>query len=91
MVVLRQFLYRDDDLIREFIAQLEGGVFDEDTRTSRTSGKKTAGGEIGAGPLRARAEGGRENAEEVARTVRQTGASEFERFHRALEEEDNIL
>lgn len=84
--VLRQFLYRDDELIQEFLAQLEGGVFDEDAETTRRSSGKRAGGRLR--PALAELELGRgsEEAREVERIVKQTGASRFDRFYTALDE-----
>lgn len=82
---LRQFMYRDSSLIREFLAQIEGGVFDEDTQTSRSEGKK--GGQAGAkaGPVSGHFERGSSQSEESERIIRQTAASEFERLYASLE------
>ncbi|MGI9119293.1 MAG: hypothetical protein ACR2G7_04090 [Acidimicrobiales bacterium] len=30
MVILGEFLYRRDDLVSQFLAQIEGGVYDEE-------------------------------------------------------------
>jgi hypothetical protein len=87
---LRQFAYRDDPLVREFLAQLEGGVFDEDTTVQRSGKRKGASGRASLGPVGASADVGRDYAEESRRTTKQTGASEFERLHQLLEQREAI-
>jgi general stress protein YciG len=85
---IEAFMYRDEGLIREFLAQLEGGVFDEDTQTDRSEGRKGGGASAKAGPVSGHLERGSAQAEETERIVRQTGASEFERLYSRLESLD---
>lgn len=54
--MLRQFSYLDGPLVRDFLGQLEGGVFDEDTEVRRSGGKKSAGGRVGIASVGASAE-----------------------------------
>ena len=82
---LRHFMHRDGALIQEFLAQLEGGVFQEDTQTTRSEGKSGGGATAKAGPLGGHLERGSTRSEESERVVRQTGASEFERLYSMLE------
>jgi hypothetical protein len=90
MATLRQLLYCDTDLIRQFLAQLEGGIFDEEHQAERTGGRTGVGGEVKAGPLGGRADRGREESQEVERVVCQTEASEFDRLYRSLSQQGNI-
>lgn len=88
--LLRNFLYLDDRLTLQYLAQLEEGVYDEEERTS-TSGKSRSG-EAGAsvGPLNARGARGRRVEESTSRTVRQTPESNFLRLEKLLDEEDGL-
>lgn len=90
MVVLRQFLYRDDELIKEFLAQIEGGIFDEDTRKTSASDTRGRSGGIHAGPVKGGVERDREDSTESEMVVRQTGASEFERLYNSLDSTEAI-
>jgi hypothetical protein len=86
----REFLYLDARLVEEFLAQVEGGIYDEEQEKS-SSGKS---GGINAG-LKAsvvQAGGKRDtsNTEEVARTRRQTPESRYNRLHEYLEESESL-
>jgi hypothetical protein len=91
MPQLRQFLYRDEDQVREFLAQLEGGIYDEDAQTTRSSRKGSVGAGVKAGPLSAQGERGGEGSDEVSRVIKQTGASEFERLFKLLGDDVQYL
>lgn len=85
MTVLRQFLYRDGDQIREFLSQVEGGLFDEESRTEHVGGNSALKGGAKAGPVALGGQRGSERSEQVERVVRQTEASEFDRLYAGLE------
>lgn len=81
---LRHFLYRDDPLIEEFIAQVEGGIYDQAEQKTHEGGNSGVGAGLSAGAATGRASRSRERSQEETRTVRQTGASQFERLHLSL-------
>jgi hypothetical protein len=88
---LRQFLYYDESLVNDFLAQLEGGQTGDVTkREQRQRGGK---GEltVGAGPLKAGGGGGRSITEETEAVIRQSRASRFERLHELLVDADELV
>ena len=75
--MLRQFLYLDDALTRQFLSQLEGGIFDEESQTLRSSsGSKLEGG-VSAGVVRG---GGGRNAEDEEAVSPDSQTNSRERF-----------
>jgi hypothetical protein len=88
--VLKQFLYLNDDLVNQFISQLEGGLYEEESESSTESRERKLGGGLGAGPVKG--EAGRTTGSEktVSRTVRQTPESRYERLIELIEEEGPI-
>ncbi len=88
--LLRNFLYLDDRLTSQYLAQLEGGVYDEEAQ-STTSGHNR-GGEAGAkaGPLSARGSRGQSTEESTSRTVRQTPEGNYRRLEKLLDEADGL-
>lgn len=91
MQTLRQFLYLDRDLVRDLLAQAEGGVFDETTERSKSTGKGGLGGELGAGPAKIKGEKGKERTVESEAIVKQVAASEFDRLYDYLSGLDLVL
>jgi hypothetical protein len=93
-MILRSFLYLDSGLVRQFLAQLEGGVYSHQDERLREHGGKEAGGEFGGSLLGARAgvKAGRTSGreEEVQRTVELTPEAEFARLHDLLSASDAI-
>jgi hypothetical protein len=83
-LVLRHFLYLDDEMVAQFLEQLEGGGYDEEAVTSRGEQRRGLSAGVRAGPAEARAERGRAGSEETAVTMRQTPASRFDRLYRIL-------
>jgi hypothetical protein len=88
--MLRQFLYRDDILIREFLAQAEGGIVDQDEVRERADKGHSVGGQAGASMAKVSAQRSKGRSEESARVVKQTGASEFDRLYRTLESSGDV-
>lgn len=81
-MALRHFLYRDLDLIRDFLAELEGGIFEaEVTRQRRGQAQED---QATGDPLSV------SHSEEKQRVLRQTGASEFARLYDLLQDSDDI-
>jgi hypothetical protein len=81
MVVLREFLYRSDDLVSQFLEQLEGGEFDEQRITDQSSRSSGLGASVTAGPLSASGDKRTGESSESELTMRQTPASRFNRLH----------
>jgi hypothetical protein len=94
MAVLRQFLYLDTDLVRQFLAQLEGGAYEQEAQRLRESRGRDTGGELGASGLGARAgiKAGRSSGqeEEVERTVQQTPEAAYARLYDLLNAQQAI-
>jgi hypothetical protein len=89
-VTLRQFLYRDDDLVREFLSQLEGGLVQDRSQTLRSAGGSAIGATVHAGPVGGKAGREREQSEESSTVVEQTGAARFERLYQQLDRDGEI-
>lgn len=89
-VLLRNFLYLDDGLSSQYLAQLEGGVYDE-TEQSTVSGSNR-GGEAGAkaGPFSAQGSRGSNAEESQSRTIRQTPEADFRRLEKLLDDADGV-
>ncbi len=90
VVILREFLYRRDDLVSQFLAQLEGGVYDEERITEQDESRSGFGGSLSAGPAGLSGERGRLGSSEAERTVRQTAESQFNRLRRLLDKSEAI-
>lgn len=83
-LVLRHFLYLDQDLLDEFLGQLEGGLFDEEHERAEesTSKSRSVGGE--AKVVRGNLGRSNDSGASTERIVRQTASSKFDRFRRQL-------
>jgi hypothetical protein len=88
--VLRHFKYLNTDLVREFLAQFEGGIFDEEQVRTEGTRHKRLGAEVGVGPASVSADLGGEKVTGQERVQRQTGASEFARLYEHLQQDDLI-
>lgn len=88
--ILRNFLYLDDRLTSQYLAQLEGGVYEEEGQ-SRTEGQNR-GGEAGAkaGPLSAKGSKGHSAEDNRHRTMRQTPEGNYRRLESLLQDEDAV-
>jgi hypothetical protein len=87
---LRRFLYLNDAMTNEFLAQLEGGLFAEEQQTETTKQESGLGGGARLGPIQAegrRSSGGQETA---ARTVQQVVEAAFSRLVGHLEAGDAL-
>ncbi|MGA8723722.1 MAG: hypothetical protein WB565_01650 [Acidimicrobiales bacterium] len=90
-MIFRDFLYLDRPLVRTFLAQAEGGEYDETTQRQKASGKGGLGLKAGAAGLGASAEKSKESAQESETVIKQVAASEFDRFYTALEDDLPVL
>jgi len=90
MVLLREFLYRRDDLVAQFLEQIEGGEYDEE-RLREHGGRATgASASAGIGPVTLSGERRKDGSSEKELTMRQTAASRFNRLHFLLTASDAI-
>jgi hypothetical protein len=90
VVVLREFLYRRDDLVAQFLEQLEGGEYEEERIKEQDGRASGVGGSVGAKGLALSGERRKEGSRETELTVRQTPASRFNRLHNLLEQSEGI-
>jgi hypothetical protein len=88
--ILRNFLYLDERLTSQYLAQLEGGVYDEEDQSVRAT--RSRGGEAGAkaGPLTAKAAKGSGGEESTSRTMRQTPEGDYRRLESVLEDQNAL-
>jgi hypothetical protein len=85
-LAVREFLYLNDDLVNQFLAQAEGGLYDEEAERERAAGDRHGDISLKVGP--AVAGGSRRSGvdSEVSRTRRQTPESRFNRLALLLPE-----
>lgn len=88
--MLRHFLYLDADLATEFLSQVEGGVYDEESIHARSVQGRKRGGKVGAGPVAGELGASKSTEDEAARTVRQTPESRFDRLVSLLTSGDEL-
>jgi hypothetical protein len=87
---LRRFLYLDGKLTDEFLAQVEGGLYDEESQSAIGRAERGVKGNLGVGPLSAGGSRGSADEEERARVIRQTQESAFSRLAKTLEENESV-
>lgn len=85
MEMMREFLYLNSRLVQQFLAQVEGGVFDETNEKTSQSGKGGLTAGVKTPVIEGRADKSRESSTENERTVRQTPESEFNRLYQHLQ------
>ncbi|MBL8776753.1 MAG: hypothetical protein JNK12_12495 [Acidimicrobiales bacterium] len=90
MIILREFLYRQDDLVAQFLEQLEGGEFDEQHIREQATRATGVGATASVGPLAASGDHRREGTSETELTMRQTAGSRFNRLHALLDASGSI-
>lgn len=84
-MALHHFLYLDRPLVREFLSQIEGGVFDEATETTTEGGTRGLAASARVGPAGVSADRSKSTHSGTEAVVQQTAASEFDRLRRALD------
>jgi hypothetical protein len=88
--ILRRFLYLDPELTDEYLAQAEGGLYDEEEQNrSSASGKEGEGG-LAVGPLHVGGGGSKTEEEGLAKRVRQVAESSFTRLDALLRADDDV-
>lgn len=87
---LRIFLYRDDALVSQFLEQLEGGTYDEETIRRRKGSGGSLGVGIGAGPVGLKGSLDKSASQDLELNLRQTGPSRFSRFFDLASGSDDV-
>jgi hypothetical protein len=85
-MIFRHFLYINESIVRDFLAQAEGGRYVEEQQRERGDKSRRAGAKVGAHGLGAEVGAGSIAESERSRVVHQTPASEFQRLVDALTE-----
>lgn len=83
-MIFREFLYLDEEKVNSFLAQVEGGIYDESKSKEVSSRKKGGSAHLGVAGARAGAEAGNERGGETERIVRDTPESKFNRLYPEL-------
>lgn len=87
---LRQFLYYDESLVDDFLAQLEGGQSGEVMKREQVQRGRKGEASVGAGPAKVGGGLGRSVTEETEAVIRQGRASNFQRLYDLLVEADEL-
>ncbi|WP_148660129.1 DUF6414 family protein [Streptomyces globisporus] len=90
-MILRRFLYLDEQLVRESLAQADSGIIEEQTITRTNSKDGKLGGDLKLGPAAAKAEKGKVSSEEIAQVLKQTPESQFNRLYQWLEDSSQMV
>lgn len=90
MPKLRRFMYLNDEIVGQFLAQVEGGEFDEQRITDQQGSSSGIGVGMKAGPASAHADRGKTGSSQAETVVRQSGPSRFNRLHRILAAEHEL-
>ncbi|MFF6827613.1 hypothetical protein [Streptomyces longwoodensis] len=88
---LRHFLYLDEKLVKESVAQADSGMFEEQTITRTNSRDGKLGGDIKLGPAGGKAERGKVSSEEIAQVLKQTPESQYNRLHQWLDDSGQLV
>jgi len=88
--LLRNFLYLDDRLTSQYLAQLEGGTYEEEAQSDKDV--RSRGGEAGAklGPLNAKSSKGSGGEASSSRMMRQTPEGNYRRLEELLDAEHAV-
>jgi len=88
---LRSFLYLDENIVDDYLSQLEGGILEGPyTTKDTTTGSKEGGGGLKIGVLEGSGKGASSLSSEVAQTIRETPVAKFSRLYKLLEKEEAI-
>ena len=90
MPKLRHFMYLNDEMVSQFLAQVEGGEFDEQRITDQQSSSSGIGASVKAGPASAHADRGRAGTSQAETVLRQSAPSRFNRLHGILTTEHEL-
>jgi hypothetical protein len=88
--ILRNFLYLDDRLTSQYLAQLEGGTYVEEAQSLTDARNRGAEAGAGFGGLNARGARGGSTEEVTSRTVKQTPEGNYRRLEKLLDEQEGV-
>ncbi len=89
--ILRSFLYLDENIVDDYLSQLEGGILEGPyTTTDTTTGSKEGSGGLKIGVLEGSGKGASSSSSVVAQTIRETPVTKFTRLYTLLENEGAI-
>lgn len=88
--ILRNFLYLDDRLTSQYLAQLEGGTYVEESQSVTDARNRGAEAGAGVGAFSARGSKGGSTEEVTSRTVLQTPEGNYRRLEKLLDEQDGL-
>jgi hypothetical protein len=89
--ILRSFLYLDENIVDDYLAQFEGGILEGPYSTKdTTTGSREGGGGLKFGPAEGSGKGAYSSYSETTQTIRETPVTKFTRLYNLLEEDDAI-
>ena len=89
--ILRSFLYLDENIVDDYLSQLEGGILEGPyTTTDTTTGSKEGSGGLKIGVVEGSGKGASSSSSVVAQTIRETPVTKFTRLYTLLENEGAI-
>lgn len=88
--MLRDFVYLNSKLVGQFLAQLEGGVYEEETERSSQTGRGSLKGSVRSPIGKVGGERVREGTDEQERVLKQTPESQFNRLYEHLTDQELI-
>src|SRR5258708_36835581 len=87
--ILRSFLYLDENIVDDYLSQLEGGILEGPyTTTDTTTGSKEGSGGLKIGVLEGSGKGASSSSSVVAQTIRETPVTKFTRLYTLLEKKE---
>lgn len=89
-LILRRFQYLDGGLVRQYLAQVPGGVEITTRGTRESRGQTTLGAGAGYGPISAKAGKDKSSSETTEFEVERSGPADFNRLH-ALASEQGLV
>lgn len=89
-MILREFLYLDENLLDQFLAHAEDGLYDVEHEKESHGGSARAGAHVSFGAAQAGAGGNRDNRSEVERDRRQVPESRFGRLYKILKTSEQL-
>lgn len=89
--VLRSFLYLNEDIMDDYLSQLEGGIIEGSYTTKDVTSKgKEGGAGLNIAGVSGSGKGNTASSSEIQQTIRETPAAKFTRLYDLLEKEELI-
>lgn len=81
-------MYLDEDVMAQYLSQLEGGVYEEEEQSESGQRERGVGANLKGGPVGAEAKRGTSSTETRSRTMRQTPEASYARLEALLKPDD---